>query len=193
MARSKEFEEKVVLDKAMKLFWEQGYEKTSMSDLVEHMGIHRRSLYDTFTDKHTLFLKAFDRFAERTNSRLAAGVKESATAEDAMKFLFKYMIFGDEDTPPGCMLVNSAAELAVRDMEVDVKTRAGFSDTERLIKEIVVWGQEKGEFTTAIEADDLAQVLHNSLVGLRVLTRTSTPKEKLERIAELSMYILKKK
>ena len=55
MARSKEFEENEVLDKAMKLFWEQGYEKTSMTDLVEHMGIHRRSLYDTFGDKHHCF------------------------------------------------------------------------------------------------------------------------------------------
>ena len=62
MARSKEFEETVVLDKAMRLFWEQGYEKTSMTDLVEHMGIHRRSLYDTFGDKHSLFLKAMDRY-----------------------------------------------------------------------------------------------------------------------------------
>ncbi|MDF9758323.1 AcrR family transcriptional regulator [Peribacillus simplex] len=46
MARSKTFEESAVLDNAMRLFWEQGYEKTSMTDLVEHMGIHRRSLYD---------------------------------------------------------------------------------------------------------------------------------------------------
>ncbi len=64
MGRSKEFEERVVLQKAMELFWKQGYEKTSLSDLVEHMGIHRRSLYDTFGDKHTLFLKAIDLFGE---------------------------------------------------------------------------------------------------------------------------------
>ncbi|WP_246772684.1 TetR/AcrR family transcriptional regulator [Paenibacillus polymyxa] len=62
MSRSKEFDETEVLDKAMQLFWEQGYEKTSMTDLVKHMGIHRRSLYDTFGDKHTLFLMALDRY-----------------------------------------------------------------------------------------------------------------------------------
>lgn len=55
MGRSREFDENVVLQKAMELFWKQGYEKTSLNDLVEHMGIHRRSLYDTFGDKHTLF------------------------------------------------------------------------------------------------------------------------------------------
>ncbi|WP_138495404.1 TetR/AcrR family transcriptional regulator [Paenibacillus pinistramenti] len=193
MARSKEFEENAVLDKAMKLFWEQGYEKTSMNDLVEHMGIHRRSLYDTFTDKHTLFLRAIDRFAERMSSRLAAGVKEAATAEEAMKFLFRSMIFGEEDAPPGCMLVNSAAELAVRDEEVDAKAREGFADTERLIKEIILWGQESGEFSRELEAGDLAQYLHNSLVGIRVMARTATPKDKLERIAGLSVAVLKHK
>lgn len=69
MARSKEFEESVVLDKAMRLFWEQGYEKTSMTDLVNHMGIHRKSLYDTFGDKHTLFLRSVDLYDHKIRLR----------------------------------------------------------------------------------------------------------------------------
>jgi len=64
MGRSREFDEEVALHKAMELFWEQGYEKTSMGDLVNHMGIHRKSLYDTFGDKHTLYLKAIDCYKE---------------------------------------------------------------------------------------------------------------------------------
>ena len=75
MGRSKEFEENVVLQKAMELFWEQGYEKTSLNDLVEHMGIHRRSLYDTFGDKidiHGIYLyflndKIFDNENDNSN------------------------------------------------------------------------------------------------------------------------------
>ncbi|MGO2638704.1 MAG: TetR/AcrR family transcriptional regulator, partial [Enterococcus viikkiensis] len=58
MARVKEFDETEVLTKAMQLFWQQGYEKTSMQELVDVMGIHRRSIYDTFGDKHQLFLKS---------------------------------------------------------------------------------------------------------------------------------------
>ncbi|UQZ33378.1 TetR family transcriptional regulator [Paenibacillus sp. PK3_47] len=192
MARSKEFEENEVLDKAMKLFWEQGYEKTSMNDLVEHMGIHRRSLYDTFTDKHTLFLKAIDRFGEKVNQSLTAGVRQAGSAAEALQFVFDYMIFGEENMPPGCMLVNSATELAIRDMEVDAKSRAGFAHTEQMIREIVVRGQENGEFNTQFSAADLAAYLHNSLVGLRVMARTSAAKEQLQRIADLSMHILKK-
>lgn len=57
MARSKEFDIDDVLLKAMTIFWQQGYEKTSMQDLVTGMGIHKRSMYDTFGDKHTLYIK----------------------------------------------------------------------------------------------------------------------------------------
>nr|WP_083442409.1 helix-turn-helix domain-containing protein [Paenibacillus sp. IHB B 3415] len=58
MGRTKEFEINEVLDKAVQLFWMQGYEKTSMQDLVNFMGIHRRSIYDSFGDKHALYMKA---------------------------------------------------------------------------------------------------------------------------------------
>ncbi|MNB72196.1 HTH-type transcriptional repressor ComR [compost metagenome] len=192
MARSKEFEESAVLDKAMRLFWEQGYEKTSMTDLVEHMGIHRRSLYDTFGDKRQLFLKAIDRFEHKIAAELAAGVKQSKTAAEALQFIFNFIIVGDEDSPPGCLMVNSAVELAVRDADVDTKATEAFTMTEQLFKEIILWGQRDGEFTVHSEAGELAEYLHNVVVGLRVMARTSAPKEKLHRIAQVSMKFLEK-
>lgn len=64
MARTKEFDEDAVLLKAVRLFWEQGYEKTSMTDLVNHMGVHKRSLYDTFGDKHSLYIKTLNRYTQ---------------------------------------------------------------------------------------------------------------------------------
>ncbi|MDY8049234.1 TetR/AcrR family transcriptional regulator [Paenibacillus polymyxa] len=190
MARSKEFEEKEVLDKAMRLFWEQGYEKTSMAELVEHMGIHRRSLYDTFGDKHNLFLKAMDRFDDKISAALAGGVKGSKTASEALQFIFGFMIDGDEDSPAGCLMVNSAVELAARDVEVDNKSTKAFTTAEQLLKEIILWGQRKGEFTSTYNAEELAEYLHNVWIGLRVMARTSASKEKLHRITHISMKLL---
>jgi TetR/AcrR family transcriptional repressor of nem operon len=190
MARSKEFEEKEVLDKAMRLFWEQGYEKTSMTELVEHMGIHRRSLYDTFGDKHSLFLKAMDRFDDKISAALAGGVKRSKTASEALQFIFSFMIDGDEDSPAGCLMVNSAVELAARDVEVDNKATKAFTTAEQLLKEIILWGQREGEFTSTYNAEELAGYLHNVWIGLRVMARTSASKEKLHRITHISMKLL---
>ncbi|MCP3796866.1 TetR/AcrR family transcriptional regulator [Paenibacillus sp. CH40] len=190
MARSKEFEEKEVLDKAMRLFWEQGYEKTSMTELVEHMGIHRRSLYDTFGDKHSLFLKAMDRFDDKIIAALAGGVKGSKTASEALQFIFGFMIDGDEDSPAGCLMVNSAVELAARDVEVDNKSTKAFTTAEQLLKEIILWGQREGEFTSTYNAEELAEYLHNVWIGLRVMARTSASREKLHRITHISMKLL---
>ncbi|MDF2963212.1 MAG: TetR family transcriptional regulator [Paenibacillus sp.] len=192
MARSKEFEESAVLDKAMRLFWEQGYEKTSMTDLVEHMGIHRRSLYDTFGDKHQLFLKAMDRYGDIINATLAGGVKRSKTATEALQFMFNFMIDGEEDSPSGCLVVNSVVELAARDADVDTKSTEMFSTAEQLLKEIILWGQRDGEFTSDYEAGELAKYMHNVGVGLRVMARTSVDKEKLYRIAYTSIKFLEK-
>lgn len=70
LGRTKEFEINEVLDKAVQLFWKQGYEKTSMQDLVDFMGIHRRSIYGTFGDKHALYMKALKRYESTQNKKL---------------------------------------------------------------------------------------------------------------------------
>ncbi|MGG4142518.1 TetR/AcrR family transcriptional regulator [Paenibacillus algorifonticola] len=190
MARSKEFEESVVLDKAMRLFWEQGYEKTSMTDLVNHMGIHRRSLYDTFGDKHTLFLKAVELYENKISTALAAGVKRSKTATEALQSIVGFMICGEENPASGCLIVNSTVELAARDADMNNKSIEMFSAEEQLFKDIILWGQQDGEFTSEYDAGEMAEYLHNVGVGLRVMARTSISKEKLIRIANLSMRFI---
>ncbi|WP_431090612.1 TetR/AcrR family transcriptional regulator [Paenibacillus sp. 8b26] len=192
MARSKEFEESVVLDKAMRLFWEQGYEKTSMTDLVEHMGIHRRSLYDTFGDKHTLFLKAVELYDNKISTELAAGVKSSKTATEALQFIVGFLICGEENPAFGCLMVNSTVELAARDADINNKSIEVFSTAEQLFKDIILWGQQDGEFTSEYDARELAEYLHNVGVGLRVISKTSITKEKLRCIANLSMQLIVK-
>ncbi|PKQ90643.1 TetR family transcriptional regulator [Paenibacillus sp. BGI2013] len=192
MARSKEFEVNEVLDKAMKIFWEQGYEKTSMSDLVEHMGIHRRSIYDTFDDKHTLFLKAMDRYSGKISATLLAEIKASKTAVEALHKIFDVMISEAEDTPSGCLIVNSAVELGTRDQEVDNRSLESFNEAERMFEQIIQWGQREGEFSSDHDAKEMAEYLHNISVGIRAMARTSTDKEKLNRIIHVTMKLLEK-
>lgn len=65
-----------------------------------------------------------------------------------------------------------------------------FANTEKLIKDIMVWGQQEGEFTTEYNAEVLAEYLHNVSIGLRGMAKTSMTKEKLLRIAMLSMDLI---
>jgi TetR/AcrR family transcriptional regulator, transcriptional repressor for nem operon len=192
MGRSREFDENVVLHKAMELFWEQGYEKTSLSDLVEHMGIHRRSLYDTFGDKHTLFLKTIDFYQELIKNKLQVGTLHAETAKQAIQFIFDLTIEGYEDRPWGCLIVNSATEMALRDKEVEEKTEDAFMQAEHYLAELVRKGQETGEFSCDYDAEVLSEILQNTLLGIRVLARTSASKEKMHRIANFFLDLLNK-
>ena len=192
MGRSREFDENVVLQKAMELFWEQGYEKTSLSDLVEHMGIHRRSLYDTFGDKHTLFLRTIDCYNELIKNKIQAVILHAETSKQAIQFLFDFMIEGYEDRQWGCLIVNSATEMALRDKEVEEKIEDAFVQTEHFLAELVRKGQQTGEFSCEYDAEVLAEILQNTLLGIRVLLRTSASKEKMHRIADFFMNMLNK-
>ncbi|MBE0339667.1 TetR/AcrR family transcriptional regulator [Paenibacillus sp. 23TSA30-6] len=190
MARSKEFEVNAVLDKAMMLFWEQGYEKTSMSDLVKHMGIHRRSMYDTFGDKHSLFLQAMDRYINKVEVTLTGEVKQSKTATEALQIIFRFMVLDEEGSPSGCLMVNSVTELAARDGDVDTRSIESFAITEQMFEQIILWGQRDGEFTSDYEAKELAEYLHAISVGIRVMGRSTIDKEKLFRIVNVSSKLL---
>jgi TetR/AcrR family transcriptional repressor of nem operon len=192
MGRSREFDENVVLQKAMELFWKQGYEKTSLNDLVEHMGIHRRSLYDTFGDKHTLFLKAMDFYQELIRNNIQAGVLKAETAKQAIQFIFDFIIEGYEDKQWGCLTVNSATELALMDNEIKERTERIFMQTEQLLADLVRKGQQAGEISSAYDPEILSEVLHNTLHGIRVQLRISASKEKLHRIGNFFMDLLNK-
>ncbi|MBB6731522.1 TetR/AcrR family transcriptional regulator [Cohnella zeiphila] len=187
MARGKEFDEDAVLLKAMHLFWEQGYEKTSVNDLVEGMGIHRRSLYDTFGDKHELFLKAIERYGTLINGRFRAAIARAESSRKALQFLFDLMIDGYEGKPPGCLLVNTATELAPRDAEVDARTGEGFDTMERLLADLIRTGQQKREFPQDRKAEELAEQIHAVMLGIRVLARTSADRTKMHRIADAAL------
>ncbi|WP_238918668.1 TetR/AcrR family transcriptional regulator [Clostridium sp. YIM B02555] len=192
MGRSKEFDENVVLQKAMELFWKQGYEKTSLNDLVEHMGIHRRSLYDTFGDKRTLFLKTMDFYEELIRNKIQAGVLKAETAKQAIRFIFDFIIEGYEDKQWGCLTVNSATELALMDKEIKDRIERTFMQTEQLLSDLVRKGQQAGEISREYEPEVLAEVLHNTLHGIRVQLRISASKEKLHRIGNFFMDLLNK-
>ncbi|MBU5247137.1 MULTISPECIES: TetR/AcrR family transcriptional regulator [Bacillus] len=190
MARNKEFDEKLALIKAMELFWEQGYEKTSMQDLVDHMGVHRRSIYDTFGDKHTLFMRALSHFVEVMEMRMKNEVKADLTVKQTIRKIFEMVIDPEENLPKGCLAVNTAVELSLLDEEVAKKIKEIFINTEALLFDLLKHGQEKGEIPKHYNIKGLSQFIHNSLVGVRVLAKTTNDKDKFEAIIDLTLSTL---
>ncbi|PFH91375.1 TetR/AcrR family transcriptional regulator [Bacillus sp. AFS088145] len=190
MARHKEYDEKEVLQKATELFRYQGYEKTSLQDLVSHMGIHRRSLYDTFGDKHTLFIKALEHYDHKMKKKMDIQVKNSSTVKDAIRSILEMAVYQDNEKSVGCLTINSAVELTLHDQEVAEKIEQNFSKTEKIILELLLRGQDSGEIPKHHDIEKLSQFIHNSFVGLRVLVKTTNDKNKLKNIIDTTLSIL---
>ncbi|WP_416144606.1 TetR/AcrR family transcriptional regulator [Planococcus koreensis] len=190
MGRNKAFDEKEVLKKAMELFWVQGYEKTSLQDLVDHMGIHRRSIYDTFGDKRSLFLMSLAYYEEILTQDMKKLMNVTVPIKQAIKEVFLFTLNAAEYYPKGCLAVNATVELSLLDKEIANITTEMFKKTERLFRYLVLKGQASGELSKEIDPDILSRFLHNNLLGLRVLIKTNYSKEELESIVEVTLSVL---
>lgn len=191
MGRAKEFDQEVVLDKAMQIFWEKGYEKTSMQDLVDHMGIHRRSIYDTFGDKHELFLKTLDCYEYRLNHIIKQKLTQDMTIKEKLEMLFLIVVSTDDEYPKGCLIVNTATELSLLDKQIEHKIQELFEKSETYLYMLLVEAKNKGEISKSENLRELASYLHNAWVGIRVLVKTTDDQMKLHSIVKTTLSIIK--
>src|SRR5690606_4364574 len=193
MARTKEFDEKEVLDRAMNLFWKQGYNATSAQDLVDNLGISRSSLYDTFGDKHSLFVKALLQYRKDRIDPLLKGAEDIVDVEAYIQSFFG--LVKDEalsdNAPKGCFLVNSAVELAPVDSDIATIANAIMRDTEEVLYKAIKEGQRRGVFTEKYPARSLARFVFNALGGLRVTVKFDADKKMFEDIVDVSLSALR--
>ncbi|WP_372754221.1 TetR/AcrR family transcriptional regulator [Labilibaculum sp.] len=112
MARKKEYIEAEVIEKAMNLFWQNGYETTSVRMLEKEMGINQFSMYSSFGSKQGVFLESIKCYKEKLNGILNK-LKESPDGVNAIKqFFYDFLVFSRENkSKRGCLLVNTATEL----------------------------------------------------------------------------------
>lgn len=126
MARPREFDADEALDKAMRLFWAKGYHDSSIRDLVECTGVNYYGLYSVFEDKHGLFMAALDRYRRTVVAEFAAAVRAAEPTAEGLLGAFDglFDLMTTEAGPRGCLMCNSAAELAPHDAEVAEKVKA---------------------------------------------------------------------
>jgi TetR/AcrR family transcriptional repressor of nem operon len=193
VARTKEFEPDRALDSAMDLFWRQGYEATSVHDLLAEMGIGRGSMYDTFGDKHTLFLAALDRFEETRVSRADGILASSASAVEGIRRLFETTIEGLVSYEPrrGCLLANTAVELAPHDEEVAGRISRYVRRTEDAFERALVRGRAAGEVPANKDPKALARFLVSTLHGVRVLARAGVDRAVLDDSVRTALEVLR--
>ncbi|MEU8444567.1 TetR/AcrR family transcriptional regulator [Streptomyces microflavus] len=193
MARPREFDEARAVEAAMRQFWEKGYEATSTQDLCAVTGLGRSSLYNAFSSKHALFLRALTHYTQsmtRAQVALLEDATQSATAR--LRALLESILDIEEVNRSdrwgiGCLGVNSTVELVAHDPDVaallgrDQERRlAAFSDT-------IAAGQKSGEFSDARRPEELAAYLNAAIAGIRVAAQGGADRRTLAAVADTAL------
>jgi TetR/AcrR family transcriptional repressor of nem operon len=193
MARCKEFDEEAVLASAVALFTRQGYNATSAQDLVDNLGISRSSLYDTYGDKRTLFIKALVKYREERTNELIAFIDQSDDVVKGIKHIFYKMqeaaLHGELDK--GCFILNSTIEMAPHDAEIAGIVNDNMQVVEDALYRALKRGQDDGQVNKSHSARALARFIFNNISGIRIAAKSGADKKVFDDIIRITLSILK--
>ncbi|MEW2508839.1 helix-turn-helix domain-containing protein [Streptomyces sp. NPDC046870] len=193
MARPKEFDPDTALQSALELFWRRGYEATSMADLVGHLGIGKASLYATFGSKHELYLRALDRYGQTQDPVLTRELSRPGPVLPAVRGLvrrFAAEAAAEATREQGCLVTNTAVELAPHDREAARRVERSWDTVETLLHSALVRAQAQGELAGHRDPLALARMLLVLLQGLRVVGKASTDPARVRDAAEQALALL---
>ena len=192
MARHKEFDRDEALHKAMEVFWSRGYEAASIEDLVGHMGINRQSLYDTFGDKHALYLQALDRYREVEGRKMFELLEKSGSVKRALRQLFGRIVEGSlcDQARRGCFVGNAMSELAGRCKETAARTCSNMAAAEEALYRALLRGKREGEIKGGRDLRAVARFLYSSLQGLQLMAKATRDRKTLEDVVKVTLSVL---
>ncbi len=192
MARHKEFDRDEALQKAMEVFWSRGYKGASIEDLVEQMGINRQSLYDTFGDKHALYLLALDRYREVESHKLIELLEQSGPVKKTLRQLFEGVVEGSlcDRERRGCFMGNATSELAGRCKETAARTCSNLEATEQAFYRALLRGKKEGQLKRVRDLRAVARFLYSSLQGIALMAKATRNRKTLDDVVKVTLSVL---
>ena len=192
MARSKEFDPERALDKAMRLFWRSGYDNTSLEALMNEMGIAKQSLYDTFGDKRSLYLKALARYRDQTNGEMQRMLTEIASVKDGFAKLL-YGLAGEtrEQHARGCLLLSANLQRDPTDVVVREFLRENQAKVETIFVQALRRAQMQGELSPKDDAAALSRFFVVTIQGMRAMARLKSDRKALQQVAQVALGVFK--
>ena len=172
--RPREFDPDQAVDRAMHVFWSNGYHGTSLTDLLQATQLSRGSLYTAFGDKRGLFLRALDKYIGDAVARLEEDLDPRLDALAGLRnFLSGYVErTSGAKGKRGCLVVATAMELAAHDAEVGQRIRRFFTTVEASLTRALERAQSAGHLADGIAPASAARVLLSMAEGIRVVAKT---------------------
>jgi len=186
MPWEKSFDEQNAIENAMRVFWEKGYEATSISNLIESTGINRGSLYNAFGGKRQLFTQSLLKYDTETRRAFIAQLEALDNPKLAFKTLFDTLVQQSKKDiqPKGCFLVNTSIEIASHDKETRDIVTQGFMEFEAFFRRGIEVSQTRGDMPSTLDASSTAKTLFSLVIAIRVLGRGVYDEMSLQVIAD---------
>lgn len=193
--RPRQFDRDTALRQAMALFWEYGYESTSLAQLKQAMGgISAASLYAAFGSKEALYKEAIARYMETEGGRLRKALADPDAAPlQAIENALRSMVACLSDTghPQGCMVVLSATNCSPENEHLRRAMALEREQTRLVFRDCLQRGIDRGQLKPATDADGLAAYLSTVLNGLSIQARDGLDISTLNRVVDATMAALK--
>jgi TetR/AcrR family transcriptional repressor of nem operon len=192
MPWEKSCDEDEAVGKAMKVFWEKGYEPASMADLIAGTGISRGSLYNAFGGKEQLFIKALQKYDTDYRRATLAELEAMDDPKRAIATLFENFVADTVADPEkkGCFLVNTASALTAHGDEVNRIVRNGLRELEGFFRRCIEVAQARKQVPATLDPENTAKGLVGMVVAIRVLGRGMFDESALRTVAAQAQRLL---
>ncbi len=188
-----QFDPDVALGAAMQAFWHKGYEATSLNELLEATRLSKSSLYQAFGGKQEIFGRCISRYTDQMVAQLRERLQASESAVDFIRTtLIDVASEGKRsDTPQGCLIMNTAAEIGQRDPQFAQWVEHGLARIRVVFESAVTIGQHSGELSLALPAPVVADYLMSSIAGLRTMVKAGTKPRAVLKIVDVIVSALR--
>ncbi len=181
MPKVKLFDEKLILEKAMKLFWKKGFHATSIQDLVNYLGISRSSIYDTYGGKNELFFKAFEFYRTTNITELSNFLSQQKSVKKGLRNLFKMAIEQSvlDTDRKGCFVVNTTTELVPGNIKIQKVLKENKDIFVEIFYNFLLKGEQKGEIPKGKKLKSIANLYFTLYNGIKVVSKVQPDSKEL--------------
>ena len=192
MPWKKNFDVDEAIGQVMEIFWEKGYDATSISDLTEATGVKRQSLYNAIGGKEQLFVRSLLKYDAENRRATLASLEAKGTPLLAIRTLFGSVVEESLSDPSkrGCLLVNTAVTLQSQTKEVQLLVDAALTDFRQFFFRLIEHGKVREEIPLEIDSEGAAAGLLGMFIGIRVLARGAFTPQMLRSMADQAVALV---
>lgn len=192
MARTREFDERQALVAAMLVFWEKGFEATSIQDLEDAMGLKRTSIYNAFGNKRQIFNRILQCYKESVMSALFVAMDEAPNIREGLKRLLNGAldIHFDTDNPGGCLVVLSVLESGQHDEASSDELVQTIQDLKAGLQQRLKKAKQRGELSPDLDVAVTATTIASTMTGMMVLGKAHFTRASLNRTIKQVLSLL---